>query len=134
MRLIQFLLISALLVPLAGNTAEKDKPNLLIILADDLGRGDYSEFGTPDIRTPAIDRLFHEGMNLTNFRANCCVCSPTRASLLTGLYPDRAGVPGVIRTHRENSWGYLRTDIPLLPELLKPAGYHTALVGNGARF
>jgi arylsulfatase A-like enzyme len=111
-------------------SAQAERPNVLIILADDLGRGDYSAFGTSDIRTPAIDRLFREGMDLTNFRANCPVCSPTRAALLTGMYPDRAGVPGVIRTHPDNSWGYLRTDVPLLPQRLKGAGYHTALVGK----
>jgi arylsulfatase A-like enzyme len=114
----------------AAMAGENTPPNILIILADDLGRGDYSHFGTSDIRTPAIDRLFSEGMDLQNFRANCPVCSPTRASLLTGFYPDRAGVPGVIRTHATNSWGYLRTDVDLLPQLLRKAGYHTGLVGK----
>jgi arylsulfatase A-like enzyme len=105
-------------------------PNILVILTDDQGRGDYSALGTPDIRTPGIDRLFSEGMDLRNFRANCPVCSPTRAALLTGRYPDRVGVPGVIRTHAEDSWGYLDPGARLLSELLKPAGYHTALVGK----
>jgi arylsulfatase A-like enzyme len=68
-------------------------PNLIVILSDDQGRGDYGAFGTPDIRTPALDRLLHEGMDLRNFRANCPVCSPTRAALLTGCYPDRVGSP-----------------------------------------
>src|SRR5512140_766566 len=84
------------------------KPNVLVILADDLGRGEYSAFGTKDIRTPNIDRLCREGMTFENFYANCCVCSPTRAALLTGCYPDRVGVPGVIREESPNdSWGYL---------------------------
>ena len=73
------------------------KPNILIILTDDQGRGDYSAFRTRDIRTPNMDRLFHEGMTFQNFFANSCVCSPSRAALLTGCYPDRVGVPGVIR-------------------------------------
>ncbi len=72
-------------------------PNIIVILADDLGRADYSAFGTPDLRTPHIDRLFSEGITFENFRANSCVCSPTRAALLTGCHPDRVGVPGVIR-------------------------------------
>ena len=69
------------------------KPNILIILTDDQGRGDYSAFGTRDIHTPNMDRLFHEGMTFQNFFANSCVCSPSRAALLTGCYPDsgRAG-------------------------------------------
>ena len=84
------------------------KPNILVILTDDQGRGDYSAFGTKDIRTPHMDRLFREGMTFQNFFANSCVCSPTRAALLTGCYPDRVGVPGVIREETpDDSWGYL---------------------------
>lgn len=106
-------------------------PNILIILTDDQGRGDYSAFGTSDIRTPNIDRLFHEGITFDNFYANSCVCSPSRAALMTGCYPDRVGVPGVIREEEPNdSWGYLAPKAVLLPRLLHEAGYHTALVGK----
>ena len=107
------------------------KPNILIILTDDQGRGDYSAFGTRDIRTPNMDRLFHEGMTFKNFFANSCVCSPSRAALLTGCYPDRVGVPGVIREETpDDSWGYLVPGVKLLPQLLKQAGCHTALIGK----
>jgi arylsulfatase A-like enzyme len=106
------------------------KPNVIVILADDLGRGDYSAFGTKDIRTPAIDRLCREGMTFENFRASSCVCSPTRAALLTGCFPDRVGVPGVIRHVPEDSWGWLSSTTTLLPQALKPAGYHSAIVGK----
>lgn len=107
------------------------KPNILVIVTDDQGRGDYSAFGTKDIRTPHIDRIFREGMTFHNFYANSCVCSPSRASLLTGCYPDRVGVPGVIREETpDDSWGYLLPGAVLLPQLLKPAGYHTALIGK----
>lgn len=118
---------------LAFNTAageKKAKPNILIILADDLGYGDLSCQGGTDIQTPNIDYLFEKGMKFTQFYANCTVCSPTRASLLTGCYPDMVGVPGVIRTHQTNSWGYLNEDVPTLPDLLKKAGYRTALIGK----
>jgi arylsulfatase A-like enzyme len=101
-----------------------------MILADDLGRGEYSAFGTPELRTPHIDRLFREGMAFDNFYANSCVCSPTRAALLTGCHPDRVGVPGVIRDVPADSWGYLAPQAVLLPKLLKEAGYHTAHVGK----
>lgn len=107
-----------------------DRPNVIVILADDLGRGDYSAFGTKDLRTPHIDRLFQEGIACDNFFANSCVCSPTRAALLTGRYPDRVGVPGVIRDQPEDSWGYLAKEASFLPEILKAAGYHTAIVGK----
>jgi arylsulfatase A-like enzyme len=106
------------------------RPNIVLILADDFGRGDFSAFGTPDVRTPHIDRLFQEGIACENFFANSCVCSPTRAALLTGCYPDRVGVPGVIRDVPEDSWGYLAKNATLLPQRLRDAGYHTAIVGK----
>jgi arylsulfatase A-like enzyme len=105
-------------------------PNIVVILADDLGRADYSAFGTPDIRTPYIDRLFREGMTFDNFYANSPVCSPTRAALMTGCYPDRVGVPGVIRDIPANSWGHLSPQSLLLPTRLKEAGYDSAIVGK----
>ena len=106
------------------------RPNIVTILVDDLGYGDLSSYGATDLKTPHIDRLVAAGMRFDNFYANCPVCSPTRASLLSGRYPDMAGVPGVIRTHITNSWGYLAPHAVLLPKLLKPAGYHTAIVGK----
>lgn len=109
---------------------EVTKPNIIVIMADDLGRGDYSAFGTRDLRTPAIDRLCQEGMTFHNFRANSCVCSPTRAALLTGCFPDRVGVPGVIRHVPEDSWGWLSPRAVLLPQTLKPAGYDSMMVGK----
>jgi len=106
-------------------------PNIVVILADDLGRGDYSGFGTPDIRTPYIDRLAREGITFENFYANSSVCSPTRAALLTGRYPDRVGVPGVIREEvPENSWGDLAPHAVLLPQVLNEVGYHSAIIGK----
>jgi arylsulfatase A-like enzyme len=106
------------------------KPNIVMILVDDLGYGDLSSYGTMDLRTPNIDKLVASGMRFDNFYANCPVCSPTRASLLTGRYPDLVGVPGVIRTHTGNNWGYLAPQAELLPKLLKQASYHTAIVGK----
>jgi arylsulfatase A-like enzyme len=109
---------------------ESSKPNIIVILADDMGRADYSAFGTRDLQTSAIDRLCREGMTFENFRANSCVCSPTRAALLTGCYPDRVGVPGVIRHTPDNSWGWLSPQAVLLPQILKPRGYHSAMIGK----
>ena len=105
-------------------------PNVLLILADDHGYGDISAHNGPSIQTPNIDRIATEGMRFTRFYANSSVCSPSRASLMTGRYPDRVGVPGVIRTHPENSWGYFRQDAVTLPSVLKQKDYHTALIGK----
>jgi len=106
------------------------KPNVLVILADDLGYGDLSSYGATDLKSPNIDKLVAAGMRFDNFYANCPVCSPTRAALMTGRYPDLVGVPGVIRTHIKDNWGYLFPQAVLLPQMLKRAGYHTALVGK----
>ena len=106
------------------------QPNIVFILADDLGYGDLSCQGGKDIHTPHIDELFKMGVHFTNFYANCTVSSPTRASLMTGRYPDLVGVPGVIRTHEEDSWGYLMPDAITLPEMLKKSGYQTAIIGK----
>ena len=110
-----------------------DRPNVLVILVDDLGRGDLSCCGAPDLKTPHLDRLAAEGATFSNFYANCTVCSPTRASLLTGRFPDLVGVPGVIRGSPKryaNSFGYFAPDAATLGDLLGKAGYATALVGK----
>lgn len=127
------LIIITLLFSVARNSMankSQTQPNILVILVDDLGYGDLSINGGTDIQTPNIDRLFEKGMKFNNFYANCTVCSPTRASLLSGCYPDKAGVPGVIRTTKTNSWGYLNENIITLPQILKTAGYKTALIGK----
>lgn len=129
------LLLALVLIGAASAGAQEKPaarpPNVIVILADDLGRGEYSAFGTKDIRTPHIDRLCREGVTFDNFYANSCVCSPTRAALLTGCHPDRVGVPGVIREEEPaNSWGWLAPQAVLLPKLLRPAGYHSAIVGK----
>ena len=105
-------------------------PNVLLILADDHGYGDISAHDGPSIQTPNIDRIAEHGTRFTRFYANSSVCSPSRASLMTGRYPDRVGVPGVIRTHPENSWGYFRQDAVTLPSALKQKDYRTALIGK----
>lgn len=107
-----------------------DRPNFLLIFTDDHGYGDVSTYHESDVRTPNIDRIAAEGMLFTTMRANCTVCSPSRAALLTGRFPDRVGVPGVIRTHPENSWGYFDPNVPTIADELNKVGYHTAIVGK----
>ncbi len=106
------------------------KPNVLVILVDDLGYGDLACYGATDLKSPHIDKLVASGMRFDRFYANCPVCSPTRAALLSGRFPDLVGVPGVIRTDIRDNWGHLSPQAILLPRALKDAGYHTALVGK----
>jgi len=107
------------------------RPNILVVLVDDLGYGDLSCQGVAnDIHTPHIDKLLNEGIRFTNFYANCPVSSPSRASLLTGRYPDLVGVPGVIRTHEDDSWGYLSDKAILIPQITKKCGYKSAIIGK----
>ena len=106
------------------------QPNIVLILVDDLGYGDLGIYGASDMQTPALDSLASTGLRFTQFYANSPVCSPTRASLLTGRYPPMAGVPGVIRTRAADNWGALSEDVTLLPEMLRRRGYHTAMVGK----
>ncbi|GAB3177029.1 sulfatase family protein [Telluribacter humicola] len=112
------------------DTSKATAPNILVILTDDQGYHDVSYYGTKDLRTPNIDQLTREGMRFDNFYANSTVCSPTRAALLSGRYQDYVGVPGVIRTYPQDSWGYLDPKAKLLPAMLKKAGYHTAIIGK----
>lgn len=114
----------------AGAAAPAARPNIVLILADDLGYGDLSSWGATDVRTPNIDALAAAGVRFGNFYANSPVCSPTRAALMTGRFPDCVGVPGVIRTKARDSWGYLDPRAVVLPRRLKPAGYDTAMVGK----
>ena len=109
-----------------SQTLSNSKPaNILCILVDDLGYGDLSCQGAIDIQTPNIDNLSTQGLTFTNFYANSTVCSPSRASLISGKYPDMVGVPGVIKQNVNNNWGYLAKDAVFIPEVLKAKGYHT---------
>lgn len=103
---------------------------MIVILADDLGYGDLSSYGAKDIQTPHIDSLAKTGMRFRSFYSNSPVCSPTRAALLTGCNPDEVGVPGVIRTSPENSFGRLAADALLLPQVLGNAGYQSCIIGK----
>ena len=103
------------------------KPNIVIIFNDDLGYQDLGCFGSPNIRTPNIDRLAQEGIVLTDFYVASPVCSASRAALLTGRYPRLVGVPGVFHPTRK---GGLDPAHITIAESLKTVGYATAIVGK----
>lgn len=127
--LLRLLAVTAALMVGTGSLSAA-KPNVVVIIVDDLGYGDLSCYGAKDLQSPHIDGLMAAGMRFDSFYANCPVCSPTRAALLCGRYQELVGVPGVVRTHPENNWGYLHAGAVLLPQVLAPAGYHTAIVGK----
>jgi arylsulfatase A len=108
-----------------------DKPNIIIILADDLGYGDLGCYGHPSIRTPNIDRMAREGLRFTDFYSTAEVCTPSRAALLTGRYPVRSGMCGdkrrVLPTNAER--GLPASEITIA-EALKTRGYATGCVGK----
>lgn len=125
------LLVRIFAVFLVGcSVATGNRPNIVVIIVDDLGYGDLASYGAKDLRTPHIDSLMANGMRFDSFYANCPVCSPTRAALLSGRYQELVGVPGVVRTHAPNNWGYLAQDAVMLPQVLKPLGYHSAIIGK----
>ncbi len=102
------------------------KPNIVLILADDLGYADLGCYGGRRARTPHLDRLAQEGLRLTDFHANAASCSPTRAALLTGRYQQRSGV---VEPLGERSPG-LPDDARTIAEYLKSAGYKTGIFGK----
>jgi len=105
-------------------------PNILFILADDLGYGDLSAFGRPDYKTPNLDRFARDGIRLTSAYTAGAVCTPTRCALITGRYPQRLPI-GLVEP-----LGYTDTSVGLPPghptvaALIKAAGYDTALIGK----
>jgi arylsulfatase A-like enzyme len=111
--------------------AQNQKPNIIIILADDLGYGDLSCYGHPTIRTPYLDQMAKEGMRFTQFYVAANVCSPSRAALLTGRLPLRIGMAGEQRVVLfPNSSGGLPASEITIAEALKSAGYSTGIIGK----
>jgi arylsulfatase A-like enzyme len=127
-------LLLALLLCLAGALppafGQAAKPNVVIIFADDLGYGDLSCFGHPTIATPNLDKLARQGQKWTQFYAAAPVCSPSRASLLTGRLPMRTGVGKNPTVFFEFSKGGMPQREITLAERLKKAGYATAHIGK----
>jgi arylsulfatase A len=115
---------AAVLVPTALAQA---KPNIIIIFADDQGYEDIGCFGSPLIKTPNMDRMAVEGTRFTDFYSANSVCSPSRAALLTGSYPTRVSVPGVLFPRHSTG---LSTKEITIADLLKTKGYSTAAIGK----
>ena len=110
----------------ASGATDPKRPNIIMLLADDLGYGDLSGYGSSTIETPHIDALMERGLRFTRFYAGSAVCTPSRASFMTGRYPLRFD----IRKHFGDRQEHLPTAAVTLPELLGGAGYRTIHIGK----
>jgi arylsulfatase A len=117
------LLIAALMCLQTSGAVER--PNVILAMSDDMGWQDLSSYGNDRVATPNIDRLAKEGIKLTQYYSASAVCTPTRASVLTGKYPLRFN----IKKHFSDRGEFL-PECHTLPKLLKTAGYQTAHVGK----
>ena len=86
------LVLSALILGVGSRAQAQRPPNVVVVMMDDLGYGDLGSYGGSDVRTPNIDRLAREGVRLTDAYASGPVCTPTRAALISGRYPQRVGL------------------------------------------
>ena len=123
MRLFLYLSVFILIFSCSNKTTQNIKPNIIYILADDLGYGDLGCYGQQTIQTPQIDKMAAEGIRFTDHYAGSTVCAPSRCALMTGLHTGHARVRG-------NANVPLKPDDTTVAELLKKAGYTTALIGK----
>ncbi len=112
-----------------GGGRKKRSPNIIVIMADDLGYGDLSYYGSKRNRTPNLDALAAGGVRFTDFHSSCPVCSPTRAGLVTGRYQQRCGIPEVLTVKRHRDQGLASTETTFA-KAFKSAGYATGLFGK----
>jgi arylsulfatase A-like enzyme len=113
-----------------AQSERESRPNVVLIITDDLGWADLGSYGATDIRTPNLDRLAREGLRLTDFYANGVTCSPTRAGLISGRYQQRYAIEAPLpNANRAGDRGLPATGYSL-PQLLKNHGYTTALIGK----
>lgn len=135
MKLLSVFLLSALIfcscTSTQGIRAAADKPNIIVIFADDMGYGDMSCNGNPTIKTPNLDRMAVEGQKWTNFYVAAPVCTPSRAALMTGRLPIRSGMcSSKRRVLFPDSKGGLPASELTMAEALKDLGYKTGMVGK----
>lgn len=125
--------LAVLALATALASAKSTRPNFIVVFCDNLGYGDVGCFGSTHHRTPNLDQMAAEGMRLTSFYSTSGVCTPSRASLLTGCYPRRVGLDrtepdgAVLRPVSPNG---LNPNEVTVAEVLKKAGYHTACIGK----
>ena len=119
--------LSSAFCPLPAARTAEQPPNVIIILADDLGYSDLGCFGAQDIRTPQLDRLARAGTRFTSFYVAQAVCTASRAALMSGCYPNRVGLQGALNHTSQNG---IHPDEWLMPEMFRERGYATACIGK----
>ena len=119
---------SSSILALSSEVSATQKPNVVFILADDLGYADLSCYGAKEIKTPNLDRMAREGVRFTDFYAPACVCTPSRASLMTGCYPKRVGLHVAVLP--PNTHSGLNPSERTIAEMLKSEGYVTGCIGK----
>ena len=125
---IAFVLISLIGLASVQSLRAEPSPNVIIVLADDLGYGDLGCYGAKDIQTPHLDRMAAEGTRFTDFSVTSALCTPSRAALMTGKYPGRVGLAtGVLRPDAKQG---LAAQEVTLAEVFKQAGYATGCIGK----
>ncbi|MCX7827364.1 MAG: sulfatase-like hydrolase/transferase, partial [Verrucomicrobiae bacterium] len=127
-----FAIVLALFALCCDQSLAANKPNVILIIADDLGYGDLACYGHPKFKTPCLDRMASEGARLTQFNCPMAFCAPTRAALLTGRYPFRCGMtqnPSPDGKPPANELHLPESEVTLA-QLLKRAGYATGMVGK----
>lgn len=116
-------------VDLAAGVEPTVRPNIVFVMADDLGYGDLGAYGQAKIHTPRLDRLAREGMRFTHHVAGNAVCAPSRCVLMTGLHPGHAPIRDNREVQPEGQWP-LPAGTVTLPGLLRQAGYRTGAFGK----
>lgn len=114
---------------IGSSALAENRPNFVLIMADDLGYGDIGCYGNKQIQTPNIDALAARGVLFTDYHSNGAVCSPTRAALVTGRYQQRSGVSGVITAANHRETGLAISEVTFA-DLFAQHGYATALIGK----
>jgi arylsulfatase A len=130
MHAIRVLIATLLCAAARAACAADNSPNVVLIMTDDMGWSDLTSYGAPDIRTPHVDSLARDGVKLTDFYSNGVLCSPTRAGLISGRYQQRYGLEVALPNQATANERGLRANGMTLPQLMKNAGYATALVGK----
>jgi len=126
---IALLILCSVLCSCSGQQEDKIQPNIILILADDLGYGDLHSYGGGIDDTPNLDKMAREGLAFTDFHSNCPVCSPTRAALISGLYQQRVGIESVVHATRFRHTG-INPGTYTVASYAKSQGYRTAITGK----